>query len=111
MSPDHDNTGGDWLASAGLIEEHGPRNLALAWLPNLRAGIETQATLLGSIAIKGITGGLHSLTIRAIPVGAVLTDVHGNSFTVSSGNTSVDVTNWDFSALSITPPGDANFTL
>src|SRR5207253_731424 len=59
----------------------------------------------------GDSNSLSSLVVSAIPVGAVLSDGHGNSFTATAGNTSVDVHNWNLSSLTITPANDANFTL
>lgn len=52
-----------------------------------------------------------SFLISAIPVGATLSDGHGNSFTEINGSTSVDVHGWNLSSLTITPTNDANFTL
>ncbi len=53
-----------------------------------------------------------TVLIGAIPVGATLSD-GTNSFTATSGKTSVDVTLWTLSALTVTPPADsgADFTL
>jgi hypothetical protein len=48
-----------------------------------------------------------SLTIGAVPVGAILTD-GTRSFTAISGNTTVAITGWTWSNLSIKPP--AGFT-
>src|SRR5262249_45328621 len=53
----------------------------------------------------------HSLVISAIPLGATLSDGHGHSFTATSGNTSVDVSGWSYTSLTITPANDSNFTL
>ena len=54
---------------------------------------------------------LASLVIGTIPIGDVLSDGHGSSFTATTGNTSVDVSSWSYNTLSITPVADANFTL
>jgi hypothetical protein len=48
-----------------------------------------------------------AVTISAIPEGAILTD-GTNTFTASSGNTSVDVSGWNMDGMSITTPD--NFT-
>ena len=70
-----------------------------------------------AIALPGITSALTdtdgsetlSITIDAIPSGAVLSD-GTNSFTASDGSTSADVTGWDLDNLEITPPTDFNGT-
>src|SRR5262249_58361413 len=54
---------------------------------------------------------LHSLVISAIPLGATLSERHGHSFTATSGNSSVDVSGWSYTSLTITPANDSNFTL
>jgi hypothetical protein len=52
------------------------------------------------------------LQINDVPVGATLTD-GTQTFTGSTGNTTVDVTDWNLTSLSITPPtnSDVDFTL
>jgi Ca2+-binding RTX toxin-like protein len=45
-----------------------------------------------------------AVSVSAIPVGATLTDGHGNTFTSTTGHTSVDVTGWSLANLSVTPP-------
>ncbi len=52
------------------------------------------------------------LEIGAIPAGTTITD-GTNTFTASLGNTTVNVTTWNWSNLSVTPPADngADFTL
>ena len=52
-----------------------------------------------------------SLVIGAIPIGDTLSDGHGNSFTASAGQTSVDVHTWHLSSLTITPTSTVDFTL
>ena len=60
------------------------------------------------------TDGSESLTtsISQIPVGATLTD-GANTFTATVGTTSVDISTWTMSSLSITPPtnSDVEFDL
>ena len=60
------------------------------------------------------TDGSESLRLEVsdVPVGAVLSD-GVNTFTATTGNTTVDVTSWALSSLSITPPADSDvdFTL
>ena len=63
----------------------------------------------------------HVLNMDNIPVGAVLADGSGHTFTSTTGNTSIDLydsfglaaDNWDLSTLTITPPTDfvGNFDL
>ena len=52
------------------------------------------------------------LEISGVPAGATLTD-GSHTFTATSGQTTVDVTEWTLSNLSVTPPtdSDADFTL
>src|SRR5205807_212808 len=81
------------------------------------AAIGAEGTALAlnlGVTVNGAAGdsnSLSSLVVSAIPVGAVLSDGHGNSFTATAGNNSVDVHNWNLSSLTITPANDANFTL
>src|SRR5437879_97758 len=78
--------------SVAPVSEIGFEGTALA--PNLT--LSPYTTLFRS-------NSLSSLVVSAIPVGAVLSDGHGNSFTATAGNTSVDVHNWNLSSLTITP--------
>jgi hypothetical protein len=85
------------------------------WLPQAESGVEGTAIALGAItattnSLPGHSNSVQSLVVSGIPVGAVLTDCT-NSFTATSGNTSVDVENWNLSKLKIIPPNDTNFTL
>src|SRR6185437_7431298 len=52
------------------------------------------------------TGGSEALSdsMENVPVGATLTD-GTSSFTATAGQTSVDITSWNWANLSITPPG------
>ena len=60
----------------------------------------------------GDNNTLQSLTVSGIPVNETLTDGHGNSFTSAIGSTSVDVTGWSLSSLSIPfTVHDANYVL
>jgi fibronectin-binding autotransporter adhesin len=61
--------------------------------------------------LSGDSNTLASLMVSAIPVGATLSDGHDHSFTATSGSTSVDVSGWTYTSLSVTPANDANFTL
>ncbi len=71
-----------------------------------------------AIDLPGISASLTDLdgsetlavTISALPEGAVLTDGN-NTFTATSGNTSVDVSNWDLDSVSVTPPSSFTGTM
>src|SRR5207244_1969283 len=83
--------------------------------PVAEIGVEGTAIALNlGVTVNGAAGDsnrLSSLLVSAIAVGAVLSDGHGNSFTATAGNTSVDVHNWNLSSLPITPANDAKCTL
>jgi VCBS repeat-containing protein len=64
-----------------------------------------------NLSLKVSQSDLNSLLISNVPIGAILTDGHGNTFTASAGNTSVDVATWTLSGLSVTPTNDTNFSL
>lgn len=49
------------------------------------------------------TDTLVSTVLESIPVGAVVTD-GSNSFTATLGSTSVDISSWNLTSLTITPP-------
>jgi Ca2+-binding RTX toxin-like protein len=53
------------------------------------------------------------VTIEAIPVGAVLSDANGHSFTSTAGSTTATITDWNLGSVRITPPAgsSADFTL
>jgi hypothetical protein len=84
--------------------------LHVEWSPGSETGTETNAIALGTISFHGAAGGggLRSVIISGIPVGAILSDAQGHK---ASGKTAVDVTGWDLSTLSIIPPNDVNFSL
>ncbi|PHZ83456.1 hypothetical protein CRD36_18025 [Paremcibacter congregatus] len=53
-----------------------------------------------------------ALSISAIPEGAVLSDGAGNSFTASTGDTAIDVSDWALDSMTITPAeGTTDFDL
>jgi hypothetical protein len=55
---------------------------------------------LGTILFNGAAGGgLQSIVISGIPVGAILSDGQGHSFKAGA-KTAVDVTAWNLSTLS-----------
>jgi hypothetical protein len=82
--------------------------------PVAETGVEGSpiALNLGASAknLAGDSNSLATLTISAIPVGATLSD-GVNTFTATTGNTSVSVLGWSLSSLTITPVNDANFSL
>jgi hypothetical protein len=81
------------------------------------------AVSLGSLTSE--TSQTSTLTISNIPVGATISDGHGNSFTATTGHQSVNIASWfhtnttqgnkpywDYSSLTISGlPNDADFTL
>ncbi len=81
------------------------QNTSVAWTAK-QTGTEG-----APIALGPITGQWLRLTIGHIPLGAVLSDVAGHSFTALSNEASVDVTGWDLGALSIVTASAADFTL
>src|SRR5437588_206257 len=102
-------------STAQVIEAVTVNPTAPSVAPVAEIGVEGTAIALNpGVTVNGAAGdsnSLSSLVVSAIPVGAVLSDGHGNSFTATAGNTSVDVHNWNLSSLTITPANDANFTL
>src|ERR1700716_1347839 len=64
-----------------------------------------------NLGLKVFQSDLNSLLISDVPIGATLSDGHGNAFTASAGNTSVDVATWTLSGLSITSTNDTTFSL
>ena len=94
------------------VDETSP---TVRWLPQAESGVEGTTIALGTISatvnsLPGHSNSVQSLVVSGIPVGAVLTDCT-NSFAATSGNTSIDVKNWNLSNLKIIPPNETNFTL
>ena len=56
------------------------------------------------------TNSLATLVVSAIPVGATISD-GTNTFTATSGHTSIDIHTWNLASLTIKPANDTNFTL
>ncbi len=83
--------------------------------PVAESGVEGTAIALdlGTTVngLPGDTNSLASLVVSTIPVGATLSDGHGDSFTAVAGSTSVDVHDWTLSSLAIKPADDTSFTL
>ena len=75
---------------------------------------DTQSAAFGISSQLTDTDGSETLTltISDIPIGAVIGD-GVNTFTASTGSTSVDVTAWDLDSLTVTPPtnSDVDFAL
>ncbi len=65
---------------------------------------------VSAAGLAGDSNSLSAVTIGSIPVGATISD-GTHSFTAISGSTSVDVTKWSLSSLTITPTAAGNFTL
>jgi Right handed beta helix region len=86
------------------------RSLAATWSPVSETGVEGTAISLGTITetMAGLTP--LSLVVAGVPAGATLSDGRRN-FTATADATSVDVSGWNLSGLTITPVNDANFTL
>jgi hypothetical protein len=85
-------------------------DIALTEQVPLNSGYANTAIQLSPIAAALVdTDGSESLSVSmsGIPVGATLSD-GVRSFTATSGTTSVSVTGWTLTALSVTPP--TNFT-
>ena len=79
-------------------------------------GTEGATIALGTLAatVNSLSGDSNTLTspvVSAIPVGATLSDGHGHSFTATAGTTSVNVSGWTLSSLTVTPTNDTDFTL
>ncbi|MDR3663627.1 MAG: hypothetical protein P4L86_25120, partial [Mycobacterium sp.] len=85
--------------------------------PVAEAGVQGTAIALDlGVTVNGLTGdsnSLASVVVSAIPVGAILSDDQGHSFTATtgSGNQQVDVHGWDLAHLTITPVDAASFVL
>ncbi len=75
---------------------------------------DTQSATFAIATALVDTDGSESLTLEmsGVPEGAILTD-GVLTFTATSGNTTVNITNWSLATLAITPPADADddFTL
>jgi surface adhesion protein len=77
---------------------------------SINEGFEDTAIPLSSITanLVDLDGSeTFAINISGIPIGATLTD-GTNSFTATTGNTSINVSTWSLSTLSITPPQDFN---
>ncbi|WP_208647760.1 hypothetical protein, partial [Cupriavidus lacunae] len=86
----------------------------VTWPSDARTGVEGSPVTLGALSATafGPGNGVASLVVSAIPAGATLSDgAGGHSFTADASHTAVDVHGWTLSSLTITPSGDANFTL
>lgn len=79
------------------------------------AGHAGEAIALNISATAGGLGGeantISALVISGVPVGAVLGDGAGHSFTATAAVTSVDVAGWSLASLHITPVAAGDFTL
>ena len=87
----------------------------VTWAQPSTFNAEGSSSPMGALSVvvnQGTGGGdvLSSVILSGIPVGAVITD-GTHSFTATSSTTSVNVTTWNLSNLSIRPPNDLAFTL
>ncbi|WP_040259424.1 retention module-containing protein [Pseudomonas massiliensis] len=75
--------------------------------------VENNSTTLKLVASTPDTDGSETATvtkISSIPVGATLSDSAGHSFTATTGNTEVDVSQWTVTSLTYTPAAYHNGT-
>ncbi len=83
--------------------------------PVAETGVEgSPVTLNLGAALKSVSGDANSwasVVVSAIPVGAVLSDGAGHSFTATAGSTSTNIAAWTLTSLKITPANAADFTL
>ncbi len=82
----------------------------------LNHGAEDTAIQLSSIVVSfgDVRDGSeqHVLQISGIPVGAELRDAAGHSYTAQAGgNGTANITDWDLTTLTFTPPTDFNGTV
>ena len=70
---------------------------------------DTQSAAFAVSSSLSDTDGSETLRLEVsgIPVGAMITDGLA-SFTATSGNSTVDITSWALSSLTITPPADSD---
>ncbi len=89
--------------------------LAPTLAPVATTGVEGSPVALNlGAALKSASGDANSwasVVVSAIPVGAVLSDGQGHSFTATAANTSTDIAAWTLTSLKITPANAADFTL
>ncbi|MEG0631195.1 MAG: retention module-containing protein [Pseudomonas sp.] len=101
-------TGVNDLISAGaqVSDLHGTNGQGYYDAYKLNEGLEN-----GTVKLTKVTTGLTdtdgsetlSVKIGSIPVGAVLSDGAGHTFTATNGQTEVNVTGWDLNNLSLKP--------
>ncbi|MGL5996152.1 MAG: immunoglobulin-like domain-containing protein, partial [Pseudomonas proteolytica] len=101
-------TGINDLISAGaqVSDLHGTNGQGYYDAYKLNEGLEN-----GTVKLTKVTTGLTdtdgsetlSVKIGSIPVGAVLSDGAGHTFTATNGQTEVNVTGWDLNNLSLKP--------
>jgi hypothetical protein len=97
--------------SGGTELEILPQLLAVS--PSTTPVVGTEGSPIAFNFNTNLSGGasLTSYVISDLPVGAVLSDGNGHSFTAQAGQTSLDVHAWTLTSLTVTPPNDTNFTL
>ena len=125
-------TTGDQVADApgsSPMTLTGDGDLVLAWGGNNSPGFRLLSTPPGAgtgnedtaIALPAVSAALADtdgsetlgVTISGIPVGAILSDNAGHSFTATAGHTAAAITGWTLASLKVTPPLNFNgdFTL
>ncbi|SDR12901.1 type I secretion C-terminal target domain (VC_A0849 subclass) [Pseudomonas gessardii] len=93
-------------AGAQVSDLHGTNGQGYYDAYKLNEGLEN-----GTVKLSKVTTGLTdtdgsetlSVKIGSIPVGAVLSDGAGHTFTATQGQTEVDVTGWNLNNLSLKP--------
>ncbi|WP_262379189.1 immunoglobulin-like domain-containing protein [Pseudomonas sp. WS 5413] len=93
-------------AGAQVSDLHGTNGQGYYDAYKLNEGLEN-----GTVKLTKVTTGLTdtdgsetlSVKIGSIPVGAVLSDGAGHTFTATNGQTEVNVTGWDLNNLSLKP--------
>ena len=82
--------------------------------PVAAAGLEGQKIALNlGVTVNGLAGDANtvsSLIVSGIPVGAKLSD-GTHTFTATAATTSVNISSWTLSSLTVTPTNDTNSTL
>ena len=112
---EQDASGKTSSASATETVTAAPMAPTVSWSSATASGAEGSAIALGTLSdtVNGLAGDsntLSSLVLSGIPVGDKITD-GTNTFTATTGNTSVSVAGWALSKLSVTPAATGSFTL
>ncbi|WP_410020024.1 retention module-containing protein [Pseudomonas sp. 16FHM2] len=105
-------------AGAQVSDLHGTNGQGYYDVYKLNEGLENGTVKLSKVTTALTdTDGSEALSVKigSIPVGAVLSDGAGNTFTATQGATEVNVTGWDLNNLSLKPlpytSGQYNLTI